>query len=220
MAVEKRLDEIFGEDMKRTETKEAKLKLVKPPSFASLRIIIMSLEWEVTDDRLKDLMQELSRLQKAYNKDHLLQKLLKLLFQLGLYVRDYQSDTPSHIFKMLIQAYNSLTKIASGKYSNHQKVKIVNNEIKRYLLLKSYLKRKNINVFRHKTNQFNTPEKNVSPSTGSFRKQKQYGSKDTGKIQYRTLNTNFMELKKFIYLEIQKLRRDLHKIATLIDAKT
>ena len=219
MAVEKRLDEIFGEDMKRTETKEAKLKLVKPPSFASLRIIIMSLEWEVTDDNLKDLMRELSRLQRVYIKDPALQKLLGLLFHLGRYIKIYQSDTNPHIFKMLFQAYNGLTKISSGKYSSHQKAKIVNDEIKRYLSLQSYLKRKNKNIYRRAVNKLNTLEKSRLSSIDSLGKQKPYQYKGAKKIHHSTLNNNFMELKKFIYLEIQKLRKDLQRITALIDAK-
>jgi len=220
VAVEKRLDEIFAEDMKSKNLQKAKIKIVKPPSLANLRKIIMSLEWEVTDDHLKDLMQELNRLQKAYNNDHLLQKILKLLVHLGRYIKVYKSDTHPYIFKMLFQAYNGLTKIASGKCSNHQKAQIVNEEIKRYLSLKSYLERKNKNIYRRTVNKVNTLEKNRLSPIDSFSKQRAYPPKDTGKIQYRNLNNDLRELKKFIHLEIKKLREDLQRIATLIHAKT
>ena len=219
MGVEKRLDEIFADDMQSRNPQEEKLKIVKPPSLASLRNIIMSLEWEVTDNHLNDLMQELKRLQRAYIKDPLLQKLLKLLFHLGRYISLYKSDTHPNIFKMLFHAYNGLTKIASKKYSHHQKVKIVNDEIKHYLSLKSYLKRKNKNIYRRAVNKLNTLEKSRLSSIDSLSKQKPYQSKDTGNIRYSTSNNNFMELKKFIYLEIKKLRKDLQRLAALIDAK-
>ena len=179
----------------------------------------MSQEWEVTDDNLKDLMRELSRLQRVYIKDPALQKLLGLLFHLGRYIKIYQSDTNPHIFKMLFQAYNGLTKISSGKYSSHQKAKIVNDEIKRYLSLQSYLKRKNKNIYRRAVNKLNTLEKSRLSSIDSLSKQKPYQSKDTGNIRYSTSNNDFMELKKFIYLEIKKLRKDLQRLAALIDAK-
>ena len=121
---------------------------------------------------------------------------------------------------MLFLSYNDLTKIASSKCSNHQKAKIVSDEIKRYLSLKSYLKRKNKNIYRRTANKLNTLEKNLLSPIDSLSKQKPYASEDTGKIRYSTLNNNFMELKKFIYVEIKKLRRELQRIATLIDAKT
>lgn len=219
MEVEKRLDEIFADDLQSKNPQEEKLKIVKPPSLACLRNIIMSLEWEVTDDNLKDLMQEVSRLQRVYIKDPALQKLLGLLFHLCRYIKIYQSDTNPHIFKMLFQAYNGLTKIESGKYSSHQKAKIVNDEIKRYLSLKSYLKRKNKNIYRRAVNKLNTLDKSRLSSIDSLGKQKPYQSKDAGKIHPNTLNHNFMELKKFIYLEIKKMRKDLQRIMALIDAK-
>jgi len=219
MGVEKRLDEIFAEDMKSKNLQKAKIKIVKPPSLANLRKIIMSLEWEVTDDHLKDLMQELNRLQKAYNNDHLLQKILKLLVHLGRYIKVYKSDTHPYIFKMLFQAYNGLTKIASGKCSNHQKAQIVNEEIKRYLSLKSYLERKNKNIYRRTVNKVNTLEKNRLSPIDSFSKQRLYPSKDSGRIHYRNLNNDLRELKKFIHLEIKKLREDLQQVMTLIYKK-
>lgn len=218
--VEKRLDEIFAEDLPIRKPQEAKLKFVRPPSLASLRNIIMSLEWEVTDEHLKGLMHELSRLKRAYIKDNQLQKLLGLLFYLGRYIRVYQSDTHPNIFKMLFRAFNSLAKIASGKYSNHQKAKIVNNEIKRYLSLRSYLKQKNKNIYRRTVNKLNTVERSRSSPIDTFSKQKPYQSKDASKIYYRSLNNNFKELKKFIYLEIKKLKKDLQRIAASIEARS
>jgi hypothetical protein len=217
--VEKRLDEIFADDLQSRNPQEAKLKIVKPPSLAGLRNIIMSLEWEVTDAHLKNLMQELSRLQKTYSKDPLLQKLLGLLFYLGRYIRFYQSDTHPQIFNMLFHVHNCLTKITSKKCSSHQKAKIVNDEIRRYLSLKSYLKRKNKNIYRRTANKLNTLKKSRSSSIDSLGKQKPYQSKGAEKIHHSNLNNNFLELKKFIYLEIQKLRKDLQIIAALIDSK-
>jgi len=220
LAVEKRLDEIFAEDMKSKNLQKAKIKIVKPPLLANLRKIIMSLEWEVTDDLLKDLTQELSKLQKTYIKDPLLQKLFRLLVHLSRYIKVHKSDTHPYIFKMLFRAYRALTKIESGKCSNHQKAKIVNNEIKHYLSLKSYLERKNKNIYRRTVNKINTLEKNLLSPIDSFNKQRPYPPKDTGKIHYRNLNYDLRELKKFIHLEIKKLREDMQQIMTLIYKKS
>jgi len=120
---------------------------------------------------------------------------------------------------MLFQAYNGLTKIASGKCSNYQKAKIVNEEIKRYLSLKSYLERKNKNICRRTLNEINALEKNLLSPIDSFSKQRPYPSKEPGRIHYRNLNNDLMELKKFIHLEIKKLREDLRQVMTLIYKK-
>jgi hypothetical protein len=219
MGVEKRLDEIFADDLLIHSPQSAKLKFVKPPSLASLRNIIKSLEWEVTDNYLNDLLKELNRLQRAYIKDDQLQKLFRLLFHLGRYIRVYKSDTHPYVFNSLFRTYNGVIKITSGKYSNHQKTRIVNDEIKRYLSLKAYLKSKNKNISRRTLNKLNTSEKSRLSPIDSFSKEKLYQSKDETKIHYRTVNNNFMELKKFIYLEIKKLREDLQSILTFIHKK-
>ena len=220
MGVEKRLDEIFADDLQIHSPQSAKLKLVKPPSLASLRKIIMSLEWEVTDNHLNDLLKELNRLQRAYIKDDQLQKLLRLLFFLGRYIRVYKSDTHPYVFNSLSRAYNGVAKITSGKYSNHQKTRIVNDEIKRYLSLKAYLKSKNKNISRRTLKRVNTLEKSRPSPIDSSSKQKPYPYKDASKILSTTLNNDFRELKKFIYLEIKKLRQDLQRILALIPKKT
>jgi hypothetical protein len=219
MGVEKRLDEIFSDDMQKNNAKIAKLKYVKPPSLASLRNIMMSLEWEVTDDYLKDLVQELSKLQRAYIKDDQLQKLFRLLFHLGRYIRIYKCGTHPYVFKSLFRVYNGVVKITSGKYPNYQKAKIVNDEIKRYLSLRAYLKSKNKPIHRRTLNRLNTSEKSRFSPIDSLSKEKLYQSKDASKIHYKTLNNNFMELRKFIYLEIKKVRQDLHRILALIPKK-
>jgi hypothetical protein len=219
MGVEKRLDEIFADDLKKHNPKISKFQYFEKPSLANLKSTIMSLEWEVNDDNLDDLIQEIRKLQKAYVKNDQLQKLFRLLFHLGRYIKIHKGDTHPYIFKLLFRFYNSSAKIASGKYSNHEKHKIVNNEIKHYLSLKSYLKRENKNIFRRSLKKANTLEKNLLSSIDSIDKQKPYQSEDNIKISYKNLDNDLRELKKFIYLEIKKLRLDLRRIMALIPKK-
>ena len=219
MGVEKRLDEIFADDLKKHNPQISTFKHFEKPSLANLKSTIMSLEWEVNDDNLDDLIQEIRKLQKAYVKNDQLQKLFRLLFHLGRYIKIHKSDTHPYIFKLLFRFYNSSAKIASGKYSNHEKDKIVNDEIKHYLSLKSYLKRENKNIFQRSLKKANTLEKNLLSSIDSIDKQKPYPSEDNIKISYKNLDNDLRELKKFIYLEIKKLRLDLRRIMALIPKK-
>jgi hypothetical protein len=219
MGVEKKLDEIFADDLKKHNPKISKFQYFEKPSLANLKSAIMSLEWEVTDDNLNDLIHEIRRLQKAYDKEDQLQQLFRLLFHLGRYIKIHKGDTHPYIFKLLFRFYNSSAKITSGKYSNHENTKIVNDEIKHYLSLKSYLKRENKNIFRRSLKKANTLEKNLLSSIDSIDKQKPYPSEDTTKISYKNLDNDLRELKKFIYLEIKKLRLDLRRIMALIPKK-
>jgi hypothetical protein len=217
IGVEKRLDEIFADDRQTHNPNIVKFKYAKPPSLASLRNIIKSLEWEVTDNHLNDLMQECSRLHRAYIKDDRLQKLFRILFLLGRYIRVYQSDIHPHVFKMLSRVFRGLEKIVSGKYAHHQKTQIVNDEIKRYLSFQDYLKRKNRRIYRRTVNKLNTSEKSSSSPTVSSGNKKSYQTEENSKIYYRSSDNNFKELKKNIYMELKRIRSDLQRIVAFIN---
>jgi hypothetical protein len=82
------------------------------------------------------------------------------------------------------------------------------------------MKRKNTIKSRRTVDNLSILDKDLLSPTNSSRKQIPFPLKDKGKIHYSTLNYNFNEMKKFIYLEIKKLRKDLQRIATLLHAKT
>jgi len=216
MGVEKKLDEIFVDDLKGHNPQISKSKYFEKSSLENLKSIIMSLEWEVTDDYLNYLTQELRRLQKAYIKNDHLQKLFRLLFYLGRYIKIHKSGTHPYIFKLLFRFYNGSAKIASGKYSNHEKDKIVNNEIKHYLSLKSHLKRENKDIFQRSLKKEDTLEKSLLSYIDSTDKQKPYQSEDKIDISYKNLNNDLRELKKFISWEVKRLRLDMRRIMALI----
>ena len=221
IGVEKRLDEIFADEPKGYDPQIKQVKYLQTRSLANLKNIIMALEWEVSIDYLNDLIQELSRLKRAYNKDSQAQKLLQLLSYLGRYIRVHQDKTHPEVFNMLFQAYNGFNKIASEKYSSHQEVKIVNHLIIRYLSLKSQLKQKNKYIDSNKINNIKRLKENLSQHVASVRKPKKYPFKDSKEIHYQNKNSNyrFQELKKFIHLEIEKLRKEIQSIKLSIQKK-
>jgi len=211
IGVEKRLDEIFADDFQTRNPKIVEMSTAKSRSLASLRNIIMSLEWEVTDKNLGDLMRELSRLQQVYNKDDQRRKLLRILFLLGV----YQSDTSPSVFKMLFRVYNGLVKIESEKFSDHQKTTFVNAEVKRYLSLRDYLKRKNSLIRKHAMNNLNKlGESRLSANYSNPKQKRQLNYRN--KIFIKPLDGYFLELKNYFCTEIKKLRLDLHKLAILL----
>jgi hypothetical protein len=219
IGVEKRLDEIFADDLQIQNPNRMKFECAKPPSLESLRNIIKSLEWEVTENHLNDLIREVSRLQRVYIRDDLPQKLFRILFILGRYIKVYQSDTHPHVFKMLFRVFRSLEKIVTGKYSHHKRAQIVNDEIKRYLSLKDYLKRKTKNrqTYRRTVNQLNASDKSGLSPTDSKDITKPYRTIDNRKIYHHSPENNFKKLKKNIYLELKKIRSDLQRIVEYIN---
>ena len=210
IGVEKRLDDIFADDLHTQNPNRMKFECTKPIPLANLRNIIKSLEWEVTENNLNDLMREVSRLQRVYITDDLLHKFFRILFFLSRYINVYQSDTHPYVFKMLFRVFMSIEKIVSGKYSHNKRVQIVNDEIKRYLSLRNYLKRKtgNRRKYRRTVNQLNASGKSGLSTTDSI---------DNRKIYYHSKKKNFKELKKNISLEMKKIRSALQRIVEFIN---
>ena len=164
-------------------------------------------------------MREVSRLQKVYITDDLPQKLFRILFILSRYIKVYQSDTHPYVFKMLFRVFRSLEKVVSGKNSHHKRAQIVNDEIKRYLSLKDYLKRKTKNrkTYQRTVNQLNASDKSVLSPTDSKDITKPYRTIGNRKIFYYSIENNFKKLKKNIYLELKKIRGDLQRILEYIN---
>ena len=68
-------------------------------------------------------------------------------------------------------------------------------------------------------NKLNATDKNPLSKIQSLNKEKANKHEDKSKIQYELLSNKIIELKKFIYLEIKKVRQDLQRVLVLIPKK-
>ena len=78
--LEDRLDDLFGEnDIQLSDASDEKLKEYYP--LAELKNLILSIDWEITDEVLDNLLQQLKDLQSTYEHDKIVVTFLQILFQ-------------------------------------------------------------------------------------------------------------------------------------------
>jgi hypothetical protein len=209
IAVERRLDEIFADDLSSDQNNERRTMTIEKDPLNKLHSIILALEWEVSDRHLGDFLSELQRLRRRFKSDRQIGKLVEILYFLGRYIRTYRSDTHPYVFKILIKIYKGLEKLTCGKYTDQEKSIVVTEEIKRYLSLKRFLKtrptHRNLRLVK-KPEPSKPPER--PRSNGRVTKTNRAFS-DANAAYFKMINKNLSEIKKLLYTELRKLRQEL-----------
>ena len=137
--LENRLDDLFGEsDLSVPDKQEKKLKEHYP--LAELKNLILSIDWEITDEVLEKLIQQLKDLQITYNHDKIVMTFLQILNSLGNYIKTHRAKAHPKTFKILNSVFSNLDKIVlSGEMSESAKKKILLAEMHRYKELRNQI---------------------------------------------------------------------------------
>ena len=86
-AVEKSLGDFFGDEAKSAESpKNTKSGNLQDSPFTDLNAIVLSIEWEITDQIMKRLITETDSLMKIQLDNKIIISLLKLLRSVGSYI--------------------------------------------------------------------------------------------------------------------------------------
>lgn len=91
-----------------------------------LKTIVLSIDWEITDDVLIKFIEQIDRLQTTfYRNDKIVLMFLKLLGSLGKYIKDKKANAHPDAIKLLILSYKSLEKIIISKDMTDVEKKII-----------------------------------------------------------------------------------------------
>ena len=105
-----------------------------------LKSLVMSIEWEITDDVMERFLSQIDSLKTRFGEDRILIMFLQLLGSLGLYVKTNKGKAHPIAFKLLNSVYNSFENAASpGKISPSEKKKLLYLELNKYKELKKEL---------------------------------------------------------------------------------
>jgi hypothetical protein len=185
--VEKRLDEIFPSKIKVNKNVK-KMREINP--IFSLKKVLLSMEWEVTDDILTEYLSEIRKLKRLFRKNKYIQNLLELQYIYGRFIKIYPHNIPLKTYKILYTLYGLTKKILfNNKLSNFEKKKIVKQEIQKYKEIKKYF----FQISRNKDFK-EVIKKNVKLNELEY-------------IQH--LDQILLEMKNFIKLEMQSLKNEL-----------
>jgi hypothetical protein len=137
--LENRLDDLFGEnDIHLPDAPENEAKEHYP--LAELKNLILSIDWEITDEVLDNLLQQLKDLQLTYKHDKIVSTFLQILNSLTNYIKTHRAKAHPKTFKILNSVFASLDKVVLGRdMAEPAKKKILRTEMNRYKELRSQI---------------------------------------------------------------------------------
>ncbi len=131
-----RLDTLFDED---TGEAGGQTSETDDP-LDELKSLVMSIEWEITDDLMGRFVAQVETLKSRYKDDRILVMFLQLLGSLGLYVKSNKGNAHPTAFSLLNSVYASFAKAAlPGKISSSEKKKLLYIELNKYKELKEQI---------------------------------------------------------------------------------
>ncbi len=137
--VDKRLEKLFGESDESPGFEKGERSIEVSPLW-DLKAIILSIDWEITDEIMTRLTEQIGRAKNAYNEDKTILLFLQLLDSVGKYIKINKADTHPDAIKLLNSVYTSLEKVALSKgISSAEKEKTLLFEIKRFKKLKEHI---------------------------------------------------------------------------------
>ena len=137
--LESRLDDLFGEnDVQLLDASEEEVKEHYP--LAELKNLILSIDWEITDEVLDKLLQQLKDLQLTYKHDKIVSTFLQILNSLTNYIKTHRAKAHPKTFKILNSVFASLDKVVlSRDMPEPLKKKILRAEMNRYKELRAQI---------------------------------------------------------------------------------
>ncbi len=130
--LENRLDDFFGG--------EAKAPAAPPTaqySIEKLKSAVLSIDWEITDQCLTELITETEALLPHFEEDPITHALLRMLRALARYIRKRKAQSHQDAIKRVMSVFTSFETLANDKQMDEQqKKKIVAREIQAFKKLK------------------------------------------------------------------------------------
>ena len=211
--VKKRLDEIFPYETKINKTAKKTHKTMCTNLLYNLRTLLLSIEWEITDDILAKYLNETIQLQRLFQNNRYLKRLLQIQYFYGRFIKTYPNRIPLKTYKILYTLYNCMKNILANKtLSDFEKKKIVEQEIHRYKNFRKYLTNKK-NIFPEDKSYKNFTKNRLKSSSN---KDSKIGIKKIivqDELTYKHYMDNaLLEMRLFIKKEITKLKYELCRL--------
>jgi phosphoenolpyruvate-protein kinase (PTS system EI component) len=129
--IENRLDDFFDDSTPTpSETKPA-------VSLEKLKSVVLSIDWEITEACLTDLVSETDNLLPSFQEDRISHALLRMLRAVGRYIRRHKAQAHPDAIKRIMSVFSSLEKIIDDpQMTEALKKEIVAREIAAFKRLK------------------------------------------------------------------------------------
>ncbi len=129
--IENRLDDFFDDSSPLPSTEKTAISMEK------LKSMVLSIDWEITETCLTDLIGETDALMPHFQQDRLPHTLLRMLRAVGRYIRLHKAQSHPDAIKRVMSVFASLEQITSEPQMDESiKKSIVAKEIAAFKKLK------------------------------------------------------------------------------------
>jgi len=209
--LEDRLDDLFDEDNTSLPDNDDCAGSEYYP-LSELKNLILSIDWEITDEVLEKLLQQIKDLNMIYEDDKTVLTFLQILNSLGVYIKKNRAKAHPKTFKTLNSVFSSLDKVVLAKdMIETDKKKILSTEMNRYKKLRIQIAQskaeKKKNKIKRQEPGITTPESFFqTPGTGKegFSNTEQFQESST-----EALSKAVEEIKQYIHTEIEVLKAEI-----------
>jgi len=225
--LESRLDDLFGEnDIPLPDSQDQ--DLTDPYPLAELKNLILSIDWEITDEVLEKFIQQLKDLKLTYKHDKIVLTFLQILNSLGDYIKTNRARSHPKTFKILNSVFSSLDKVVlSGDMAEMDRKKFLRAEMNRYKELRTQIlqsktavqdkaKARSANTEKPRTKKkeedsgIAATEPSVLPSDAA--KEELSVTDHIQEPSVTTLADAVEEIKQYIHAEIKVLKEEIQSL--------
>ena len=137
--LESRLDDLFSEpNGAQADAEDTDREAYYP--LAELKNLVLSIDWEITDDVLEKFLQQIKDLKLTYKHDKIVLTFLQILNSLGNYIQTNRAKSHPKTFKILNSVFSSLDKVVLTRdMAETAKKKILRAEMNSYKELRTQI---------------------------------------------------------------------------------
>ena len=137
--LENRLDDLFGEDNKFTEGPITDDSQQNYP-LSELKNLVLSIDWEITDEVLQKFIGQIRDLKTAYKDDKINLTFLQILGSLGEYIKTNRGQAHPKTFKILNSVFSQFDEVVlNTDMQDREKKKILRAEMNKYKVLREQI---------------------------------------------------------------------------------
>jgi hypothetical protein len=193
--------------------------------LAELKSMVLSIDWEITDEVLGAFLSQIAKLKTTYKNEKIILMFLQLLGSLGEYIKTNRGNAHPKTFKVLNSVFSRLEDIVLTEgLAEPEKIKILRIEMDKYRQLRTQVsKKKAAQVRKGKAKPLHQDESSESArkqqptdmradrASAMASEKKRIPASAAVKTQV-TLAEAVDELKQFIHSELNALRQELKRI--------
>jgi hypothetical protein len=210
--LDNRLEDLFGNGETTLPDGQAKGSEEHYP-LSELKNLILSIDWEITDEILEKLLQQIKDLNMTYEHDKIVLTFLQILNSLGGYIKKNRANAHPKTFKTLNSVFSSLDKVVLTRdMADSERKKILSAEMNRYKKLKIQIAQSKKE--KQKTSLKTQQAESFSPETFSSKANagKEGFTDQRPDPSAEMLAEAVEEIKQYVHAEIKALKEEIKSL--------